>query len=49
MADEVLVRQARTRADRTGEPLEDALKAPGWSSCEETRSSPAKVPRRGPR
>ncbi len=27
MADEVLARQARTRADRTGEPFEDALKA----------------------
>jgi len=27
MADEVLSRQAKTRADRTGEPLEDALKA----------------------
>ena len=25
MADEVLARQAKTRADRTGEPLEDAL------------------------
>jgi hypothetical protein len=88
MADEVLARQARTRADRTGEPLEDALEAvmgteagrqleelrkgphhdersqewqdslareraeeradaPGWSSSDETTSSPAKVPRRG--
>ncbi len=27
MADEVLARQAKTRADRTGEPLEDALEA----------------------
>ena len=27
MADEVLARQARIRADRTGEPFEDALKA----------------------
>jgi hypothetical protein len=27
MADEVLARQAKTHADRTGEPLEDALKA----------------------
>jgi hypothetical protein len=90
MADEVLARQARTRADRTGEPLEDALEvamsteagrqlrelrdgphgneraqewqdslareraeeradAPGWFSSAETRSSPEKVPRRGPR
>ncbi len=90
MADEVLARQAKTRADRTGEPFEDALEAvmdteagrqleelrngprhderaqewqeslarewaeeradaPGWSSSDETASSPAKVPRRGPR
>jgi hypothetical protein len=90
MADEVLARQARTRADRTGEPLEDALEAvvnteagrrlkelrdgphhderaqewqkglarerteewadtPGWSSSDETASSLAEVPRRGPR
>ena len=27
MADEVLARQARARADRTGEPFEEALKA----------------------
>ena len=27
MADEVLARQAKIRADRTGEPLEDALEA----------------------
>jgi hypothetical protein len=27
MADEVLARQAKTRADRTGEPFEDALEA----------------------
>jgi hypothetical protein len=27
MADEVLARQAKTRADRTGQPLEDALEA----------------------
>ncbi len=27
MADEVLARQAKTRSDRTGEPLEAALKA----------------------
>ena len=27
MADEVLARQARTRAERTGEPFEEALKA----------------------
>ena len=27
MADEVLARQAKTRADRTGEPFEEALKA----------------------
>ena len=27
MADEVLARQAKTRADRTGQPLEDALRA----------------------
>ena len=84
MADEVLARQARDRARRTGEPLEDALEAvmateagrqleelrdgphhderaqewqdslareradaPGWSSSDETTSSPAKVPRRG--
>ena len=90
MADEVLARQAKIRADRTGEPFEDALEAvmdteagrqleelrngprhdekaqkwqesltreraeeradaPGWSSSDETASSPAKVPRRGPR
>jgi hypothetical protein len=90
MADEVLARQARDRARRTGEPLEDALEAvmgteagrqlkelrngphhderaqewqdslareraeeradaPGWSFYDETTSSPAKVPRRGPR
>jgi hypothetical protein len=90
MADEVLARQAKIRADRTGEPLEDALEAvmdteagrqlkkrrngphhderaqewqeslareraegradaPGWSSSDETASSPAEVPRRGPR
>ena len=90
MADEALARQASTRADRTGEPLEDALKAvmgteagrqlrerrdgphhderaqewqeslareraeeradaPGWSSSDETTSSPAEVLRRSPR
>ena len=90
MADEVLARQAKIRADRTGEPLEDALEAvmgteagrqleelrngrrhakmaqewqerlargraeeradaPGWSSSDATASSPAKLPRRGPR
>jgi len=90
MADEVLARQARDRAGRTGEPFEDALEAvmgteagrqleglrngphhdesaqkwqdslareraderadaPGWSSSDETTSSPAEVPRRGPR
>jgi hypothetical protein len=90
MADEVLARQARDRARRTGEPLEDALEAVmgteagrqlkelrdgphhderaqewqvnlareraeertdalGWSSSNETTSSPAEVPRRGPR
>jgi hypothetical protein len=90
MADEVLARQAKIRADRTGEPLEDALEAvmdteagrqlkklrngphhderaqewqeslarervveradaPGWSSSDETTSSPTEVPRRGPR
>jgi hypothetical protein len=27
MADEVLARQARVRAERTGEPFEEALKA----------------------
>ena len=90
MADEVLARQAEFRADRTGEPLEEAFEAvmnteagcqlkelrdgphhreraqewqenlareraeeragaPGWTSSDETSSSPAKVPRRGPR
>lgn len=90
MADEVLARQAKTRADRTGEPLDDALEvvmsseagrqlkelrdgphrderahewqeslareraveradALDWSSSDETTSSPADVPRRGPR
>jgi hypothetical protein len=86
MADEVLARQAKTRADRTGEPFEEALEdvidteagrqleelrngphhderaqewqeslareradAPGWSTSDETTSSLAKVPRRGPR
>jgi hypothetical protein len=90
MADEVLARQAKIRADRTGEPFEDALEAvmdteagcqlkelrnsshqdesaqewqeslareraeeradaPGWSSPDETTSSPANVPRRGSR
>ena len=90
MADEALARQASTRADRTGEPLEDALEAvmgteagrqlrelrdgphhderaqewqeslareraeeradaPGWSSSDETTSSPAEVLRRSPR
>ncbi len=29
MADEVLARQARARAERTGEPFEEALKAVG--------------------
>jgi hypothetical protein len=89
MADEVLARQAKTRADGTGERFEDALKAvmgteagrqlrelrngphqderaqewqeslareraeertdaPGWFSSDETTSSPAEVPRRGP-
>jgi len=88
MADDVLARQAKTRADRTGEPFEDALEAvmdteagrqlkelrngphhderaqewqeslareraeeradaPGWSSSDETASTPAEVPRRG--
>ena len=90
MADEVVARQAKIRADRTGEPLEEALEAvmdteagrqleelrsgphhderaqewqeslareraeeradaPGWSSSDATASSPAKLPRRGPR
>ena len=90
MADEILARQASTRVDRTGEPLEDALEAvmgteagrqlrelrdgphhderaqewqeslareraeeradaPGWSSSDETTSSPAEVLRRSPR
>jgi hypothetical protein len=90
MAEEVLARQTKTRADRTGEPLEDALEAVmsteagrqlkelrdgphhderaqewqeslareraeeqadalGWFSSDDTTSSPAEVPPRGPR
>jgi hypothetical protein len=47
MAVEVLVRQTRIRAERTGEPFEEALKSAAKSTQVKSTSAKGRLPREG--